>query len=495
MSTNLDTARAVAGPVALLLKIRWWRLAWLCSAAAFALALGAVGHHLGSGAELVRLRNALLIDFGASGSLDWQPPATPRGFRTDGPHVDPYFADIARQLRLAEMATDWERSVAISEHLLGQGTRPRTEHAAKASLQGTHVAIVRGGRGYCADYVRVFTAIANAAGMTVRLWAFSFDGFGGHGHVWPEVWNRQRGAWELVGVFNNNYFTLGGSEPLSALEFRQALLQNAPGLAIHRLDELSPPGMPREEVAWSYYRRGLKQWYLWWGSDVVTYDTAPAVRLLRPLGRSLEQFAGVVSGVHPRMRVLLTPDNQREVAAMERLLWKLRALAAAGLALAATSVLWWWAWRRQRMQRAGPAGAAVRGAASVAGGDTTAAEALPRIAVYASLFPSASQPTAGLFIRERMFRMRPHAPIVVVSPQPWFPLQFLIRRFVPGYRPPTPKVEVQDGVTVHFPRFLSVPGTLRWLDGLSMALCTLPLMRRLRREAGVGIIDAHFAYP
>lgn len=120
---------------------------------------------------------------------------------------------------------------------------------------------------------------------------------------------------------------------------------------------------------------------------------------------------------------------------------------------------------------------------------------LPCIAIYSSLFPSSIQPNAGLFIRERMFRMGEYAPLVVVSPQPWFPFQSVISRFKPGYRPMPPREETQQGVSVLFPRFLAVPGVLRRLDGLSMALCTLPLMRRLRRERRIGVIDAHFAYP
>lgn len=119
----------------------------------------------------------------------------------------------------------------------------------------------------------------------------------------------------------------------------------------------------------------------------------------------------------------------------------------------------------------------------------------PGLLVFSSLFPSAAQPTAGLFIRERMFRLRHTAPMVVVSPQPWFPGQGLIRRFRPGYRPDAPRLERQQGVEVHFPRFLALPGLLRRLDGLSMAVCTWPLVRRLCREHGLGIVDAHFAYP
>jgi hypothetical protein len=30
-------------------------------------------------------------------------------------------------------------------------------------------------------FVKVYLALAHAAGITARQWAFSFDGFGGHG--------------------------------------------------------------------------------------------------------------------------------------------------------------------------------------------------------------------------------------------------------------------------------------------------------------------------
>lgn len=119
----------------------------------------------------------------------------------------------------------------------------------------------------------------------------------------------------------------------------------------------------------------------------------------------------------------------------------------------------------------------------------------PRILVLSTLFPSSAQPTAGVFIRERLFRVARRLPLVVVSPMPWFPLQSLIRRFRPHFRPPAPRFEIQQGVEVYRPRFLSLPGMLRGLDGLSMALCSLPLLRRLRRNFGFEVIDAHFAYP
>ncbi|HIE54837.1 MAG TPA: glycosyltransferase family 4 protein, partial [Chromatiaceae bacterium] len=104
-------------------------------------------------------------------------------------------------------------------------------------------------------------------------------------------------------------------------------------------------------------------------------------------------------------------------------------------------------------------------------------------------------PGAGLFIRERMFRVGREMPLTVVSPKPWFPGQRLIRRFRPHFRPPAPKREVQEGIVVHFPRFLSFPGIFRRLDGFSMALGSYRLVRRLAKEEGYNLLDAHFAYP
>jgi len=118
----------------------------------------------------------------------------------------------------------------------------------------------------------------------------------------------------------------------------------------------------------------------------------------------------------------------------------------------------------------------------------------PRIVVFSSLFPHAGQPGAGLFVRERLFRVGRLLPITVVSPRPWFPGQGLIRRFRPGYRPPAPRLETQQGVTVRFPRFFALPGIGRRFDGLFMAVSCLPLLWRLRSE-GYNLIDAHFAYP
>lgn len=117
------------------------------------------------------------------------------------------------------------------------------------------------------------------------------------------------------------------------------------------------------------------------------------------------------------------------------------------------------------------------------------------IVVLSSLFPSQIQPGAGLFIRERMFRVGARIPISVVVPTPWFPLQGLLRWLKPHFRPGAPRYEKQSGVDVWFPRFFSIPGVLKGLDGWLMALGAYPTLHRLKSEGRLDIIDAHFAYP
>ncbi len=119
----------------------------------------------------------------------------------------------------------------------------------------------------------------------------------------------------------------------------------------------------------------------------------------------------------------------------------------------------------------------------------------PRILVLSSLFPSQADPNAGVFIRERMFRVGQQIPIVVVSPTPWFPGEGLIRLFRPHFRPVVPRHEIQQGVEVHAPRFLSVPGLFKSLDSLFMALGSYATLRQLKRDFNFNIIDAHFGYP
>jgi glycosyltransferase involved in cell wall biosynthesis len=330
-------------------RTAWWGCVLLILAALLPLL-----PHLGSGTELVRLRNALLLGPDLTPGFDWEPPSVPEGFLVD-PAPDPEFVALARRLGLAALPDDWQRALAIARHLLAND--PQVGGALKSNLHDTYRGIVVEGRGYCADFVRVFNATAQAAGIPVRSWAFSFDGFGGHGHVFPEIWNRQQRRWQLLDVFDNYYFVQGGEEPLSALQFKRALAQAAPGLALRAIEPKARAGYPVEAKAWDYFRRGVAQWYLWWGSNVHSYDEATLVRVLSPLSRGLEQLGAMVHGVHPLIRILPEPGNEKQRAAMRSMRVTLAA-SAASATLGGIGLLLMFARRRAqaRVRRALPEG-------------------------------------------------------------------------------------------------------------------------------------------
>jgi teichuronic acid biosynthesis glycosyltransferase TuaC len=118
-----------------------------------------------------------------------------------------------------------------------------------------------------------------------------------------------------------------------------------------------------------------------------------------------------------------------------------------------------------------------------------------RILVYCSLFPSAGAPTAGTFIRERMLRVGAHLPVVIVAPQPWSPIDWVIRLFRKSFRPQGAVFEKLGQVEVHRPRVLSVPGAMKHWDGKLMARGSRTTVMRLANAFKPTVIDAHFVYP
>ncbi len=326
-----------------------WKYLFWAGLLGAALAVFSLAPFLTESTNVVKLRNALLLRDAQEVDFQWTPAEAPADFKWEQGPADPYFVAIAERLRLSEMPDDWTRATAISSHLLSSSGTMLSGGAIKSDLRRTYERITRDGDGYCGDFVRVFMAIAIAGGMQVRPWAFSFDGFGGHGHIWPEIWNRQAKRWQLVGVFNNYFYFEEPGIPLSALEFRQALLEDSESLELAPLDPSARVGWKHEEKAWAYYRRGLPQWYMWWGNDVFTYERASLVRLFAGVSRPLEQFAGLVQDVSPQLQVLMTPENQPQVEAMVNLkhrVWSAIALFVLALTLLLVSLLRWRPWFR-----------------------------------------------------------------------------------------------------------------------------------------------------
>ena len=282
--------------------------------------------------ETVRLRNALLAQATADGDFDWTPKTVPADFRRERMAPSADFLAIVAGLRL-EGLDDWTKALRIAAHL-SENTRDLgpLQDDLMASYRG-----IRNGHGYCADFVKVFLALAHAAGLFARQWAFSFDGFGGHGHTFVEVFDGQAGAWRFLDPHNNFHVVDATSgQVLSALEFRDSLLGRRGPVAM-RPNGAGRPGYVEPAKALDYFRRGVAEWYLWWGNAVFSLYAHPLVRAAGRVSRVLAHVAAIVAGVQPRIRIYPAEEGQ---AAARRLAAVGRSLRfGAGLGLLLTTLL------------------------------------------------------------------------------------------------------------------------------------------------------------
>lgn len=331
------------------LALRWHRCAWL-SLAVLVLSVLSLAPYLTSSTELVRMRNALVLIGEKDHGFDWTPDSMPPDFMLERGPADPVFIEAAARLGLAGMSSDWDKVTTISRHLLSNPHLVGTP--IQSNLRDTYRHIIDDGTGYCGDFTRVFMAFAITAGIQVRAWSFSFDGFGGDGHIWPEMWNRQLKRWQLVDIFDNYYFFEAAGLPMSALEFRQAMLSNSPQLRLAPLHPAARVGWPIEEKAWRYFRRGLPEWYMSWGNNVFTYDRALLVRAFPGALRSLEQLGAIAQGVYPPVSLMVTEINRDKANALWHLRMHLFIVAwLASVAVFAALFCWVGGMRVRRRQR------------------------------------------------------------------------------------------------------------------------------------------------
>ena len=285
--------------------------------------------------EAVRLRNALLVERGEPHDFEWTPERVPRGFLQEQHAPEPIFVDVVKALHVERNGEDWQRALKLSVHLVEHA---QERGAVRADLMQSYRAI-RNGFGYCADFVRVYLGLAHAAGLPTRQWGFSFDGFGGHGHTFVEVFDRQRQRWLFLDVYNNFHFVDAKTrEPLGALEARAALRASGAEIAIVA-NGPGRPGFVFEAKAREYYQRGIGEWYLFWGNAVVSYYAHPLVKLAGRFSATLANLAATAVGVQARIRIFATPENAAAVRRIYALRRSVAVAAGAALLLAAALVV------------------------------------------------------------------------------------------------------------------------------------------------------------
>jgi hypothetical protein len=279
----------------------------------------------------VRVRNAFLLRRGAEKDFQWTPDNVPRDFRVE--------KQPAPAARTTAGDGDWQLARGLVTMLVQNW---KVDGAIQADLATTYDRIVAGS-GYCADYVRVYLAAARTVNLFCRQWAFSFDGFGGHGHTFVEVYDRQRRKWIFLDVHNNVYACRAGSdEALDGLGLRQALLDGSP-VEFHRAGA-GRLGFRHADKLLDYYRRGVSQWYLWWGNDVITRDNKSAASAFTPIPRRLANVLMSAFGLPPIVAIV-TLENEDKIASMERLRRRVTMAVIVVVALVASAALQFLIWR------------------------------------------------------------------------------------------------------------------------------------------------------
>jgi hypothetical protein len=270
----------------------------------------------GASVDGVIIRNSLLGSVGDAADFEWTPDVIPPDFLQEERRAPQIFADAARRLFPDENGQGpvLERALTIAQHL---ASGPGRGDAIMSDTEQTYRTIIESGGGYCSDYTQVFNALAIASGLSVREWGISFDSFGA-GHAFNEVYDPSVQKWILVDSFWSLYIrdTTTG-EPLSALEF-QAALQDDQGFASIRFIPIVENrfGFASALDAWTYYRRAKDQFFLWWGNNVWSYDAHPLVARIGPFSRSLEQLAAISVGIHPKLKIVPTAENQQAITSL-----------------------------------------------------------------------------------------------------------------------------------------------------------------------------------
>jgi hypothetical protein len=271
---------------------------WLASLAVVLVAGTWLALKVHDARDLVKFRNAMIVKVGAPDVFAWRPTNRPADFREEHAAAPPEIRDaVSAAVSSAARNSEFLSALDLARHLATN--RQRGAPPIQKSTTQTYREIVGRGQGYCADFTQVFNGLAHAAGLEVREWGMSFEGYGGNGHAFSEVFDRGRDQWVFIDSFYSFYVTDHTGRPLSASELRDRLLTESSDLHVEPIVR-EKFGFPSPERALDYYRRGAASFYMWWGNDVFTYDNNAVLAHLGA-SRALQQLAGVALGVQPTM--------------------------------------------------------------------------------------------------------------------------------------------------------------------------------------------------
>ncbi len=118
-----------------------------------------------------------------------------------------------------------------------------------------------------------------------------------------------------------------------------------------------------------------------------------------------------------------------------------------------------------------------------------------KILALSYLFPNPENKGYGIFVFNRLQAVNKYCDVKVIAPQQWFPFLNRLRR-----TPVSKNIKSYasfKGMDVFYPRFLSIPKYLKWLDSIFYFLSVLPVVFYLkyRGKYDFDIVDVHWTYP
>ena len=120
-----------------------------------------------------------------------------------------------------------------------------------------------------------------------------------------------------------------------------------------------------------------------------------------------------------------------------------------------------------------------------------------KVVTFTTLYPNSIFPRHGIFVAERLKHLLQtnQVDVTVIVPVPWFPIKSkLFGEY--GKWAQVPSIEQHSDITVHYPRYLSIPKVGMSIAPLLLALSLSGYFRRLKKELdGKFIIDAHYLFP
>ena len=120
-----------------------------------------------------------------------------------------------------------------------------------------------------------------------------------------------------------------------------------------------------------------------------------------------------------------------------------------------------------------------------------------RLLTFSTLYPSAVMPQHGIFVETRLRHLVASGRVEarVVAPVPWFPLRQGVFGEYARYAAVL-QHEERNGLQVAHPRFVRLPRIGMTIAPYSLALASLPALRRLIADGyDFDLIDAHYFYP